>query len=222
MKELEISAKSVEEAIKLALEQLDASREEVEVTILKEGRTGIIGLGAEEARVKVSLRSPTSGIESDIAETAKSILESLLAAMGIDASVVSRAELVDGETAGAAPPIALDISGDELGILIGRRGETLACLQYIVRTILANKTKTWVPMIIDVEGYRQRRDESLKALAYRVAAQVKVKGVSFTLSPMPAGERRIIHVSLAGHPDVIAESSGEGESRRVVILPRTQ
>ena len=219
MKELEISAKTVEEAIQQALERLGTNREEVAVTVLKEGKSGIMGLGAEEARVRVRLLSPTHGMEGDVTETAKSILVSLLDLMGVDASVVPQAESVVEETAGATPSIALDIMGDDLGILFGRLGQTLDCLQYIVRIILAHKTKTWVPIIIDVEGYRQRRDESLMALAHRMAEQVKMKGTSFTLRPMSAYERRIIHLALAEHPDVITESTGEGESRRVVILP---
>ena len=116
--------------------------------------------------------------------------------------------------------IAFDIRGDDLGILIGRRGQTLACLQYIVRLIIAHQIKTWVPIIIDVEGYRQRRYEDLRALASRLAEQVTVKGMPFTLRPMPAYERRIIHLTLAEHPDVTTQSVGVGEARKVVILPR--
>ena len=222
MENLEISAKTVEEATQHALEQLSLSRDEVEVTVLKEGRAGVLGLGAEEARISVRPLVPTPGAEGDIAETAKGVIERLLTAMGVAASVVPYANpFVEGEEAATAP-IAFDIKGDDLGILIGRRGQTLSCLQYIVRLIVSHQTKVGVPVTIDVEGYKQRRHESLQALAQRLAEQVKVKKVPFTLEPMPAYERRIIHLTLAGHPDVATHSIGVGEARKVVIAPKEQ
>lgn len=154
--------------------------------------------------------------DSDVGEVAKGILEELLTRLGVDASVVSQpgSPAEEGE---AADPATLDIEGDDLGILIGRRGQTLASLQYIVRLIVGNKTEVWMPVVIDVEGYKQRRYERLQALAWRVAEQVKVREVPFTLEPMMAYERRIIHLALADHPDITTESTGEGEDRRVVI-----
>jgi len=191
----------------------------VEVTVLKEGRSGIMGLGAEEAEVRVRPFSPMAG--ESITETAKGILETLLATIGVDASVAPHpTPPVEGKE--GTPPIAFDIKGEDLGILIGRLGQTLASLQYIVRLIVAHKTKTWVPVVIDVEGYRQRHSEKLEALASRIAELVKVKGVPFTLRPMSPYERRIIHIALVEHPDVTTESTGEGEARRVVILPKGQ
>ncbi len=158
--------------------------------------------------------------ESDIAEVAKSVLETLLTEMGVTASIVPQVKpFVEGEEE-AIVPITLDIKGDDLGILIGRRGHTLSCLQHIVRLIVAHQTRAWVPIIIDVEGYKQRRYEALRALAWRMAEQVKVRGAPFTLEPMPAYERRIIHLTLADHSDVTTQSIGEGEARKVVILPK--
>ncbi|TRZ50967.1 MAG: protein jag [Dehalococcoidia bacterium] len=212
MRSLEMSGKTVEEAIQSALEQLGVSREEVKVTVLKEGRHGILGLGAEESMVRVEPLVPTLKERDDMAEKAREVLETLLTMMGVTASVE--------EEEGATVPIAFNIEGDDLGILIGRRGQTLACLQYLVRLIVAYQVKTWVPIIIDVEGYKQRRYETLQALAWRMAEQVKAKGVSFTLEPMPAYERRIIHMALADHPDVITQSTGVDEVRRVIILLR--
>ncbi|UCC90733.1 MAG: Jag N-terminal domain-containing protein, partial [Dehalococcoidia bacterium] len=160
MEYLEISAKSVEEAIHQALEQLGVSREEVNVTVLKEGKRGIFGRGAEEPKIRVE---PMAKKESDITEVAKSVLETLITKLGVVASVVPQAKPVaDGEE--AATSIELDIKGDDLGILIGRRGQTLACLQYLVRLIVGHQTEAWVPIIIDVEGYKQRRYEALQAL----------------------------------------------------------
>jgi len=207
-----MSGKTVEEAIQSALEQLGVSREEVKGTVLKEGRHGILGLGAEESMVRVEPLVPTLKERDDMAEKAKGVLETLLAMMGVTASVE--------EEEGATVPIAFNIEGDDLGILIGRRGQTLACLQYLVRLIVAYQVKTWVPIIIDVEGYKQRRYEALQALAWRMAERVQAKGVSFTLEPMPAYERRIIHMALADHPDVITQSTGVDEARRVIILLR--
>ncbi len=222
MKSLEISAKTVEEATQRALEQLGLSQDEVEVTVLKEGRAGVLGLGAEEARISVRPLVPTPREEGDIAETAKGVIERLLTAMGVAASVVPYAQpFVEGEEAATAP-IAFDIKGNDLGILIGRRGQTLSCLQYIVRLIVSHQTKVGVPITIDVEGYKQRRFESLRALAQRLAEQVSVKKAPFTLEPMPAYERRIIHLTLAGHPDVATHSVGFGEARKVVIEPKEQ
>jgi len=221
MENLEISAKTVDEAIQQALEQLGVSREEVEVTVLSEGKAGVLGLGGEEARIRVRPLVPTPGKQSDVADTAKRVLETLLSAMGFPASVepCDKPFAVTREQE-ASNSIAFNIRGDDLGILIGRRGQTLAYLQYIVRLIVAHKIKAWVPIIIDVEGYKQRRYQALQALAYRMAERVKLKKVPFTLEPMPAYERRIIHLTLADHPDVTTHSIGEGEKRKVVISPR--
>lgn len=176
-------------------------------------------MGAEEARIRVEPLVPAHE-ESDIADAAKGILEALLSMMGVAASVVSPSRsFVEGE---ATAPIALDVKGDDLGILIGRRGQTLSCLQYIVRLIVGHQTEAWVPIIIDVEGYKQRRYEALQALAWRIAEQVKTGGESFALEPMSAYERRIIHLALAEHPDVTTQSIGEDEARKVVILPKEQ
>ena len=218
MENLEISAKTVEEAIQHALEQLGLSREEVEVTVLKEGRHGILGLGGEEAKIRVEPLVPKE--ESDIAEIAKKVLETLLSKMGVVASVTPQTEPFVGTEKGANSPITFNVNGDDLGILIGRRGQTLSCLQYIVRLIVAHQTKAWLPIMIDVEGYKQRRYNALQALAWRIAEQVKTKGMPFTLEPMSAYERRIVHLTLADDPEVTTQSTGEGEARKVVILPK--
>ena len=164
----------------------------------------------------------TPGTENETAETAKNVLETLLNLMGVEAFVSPLSELLEEREEGATTGIAFDVTGEDLGILIGRRGQTLTCLQYIVKIIVGHQTKTWLPIIIDVEGYKQRRYNALQALAWRMAEQVKVRGVPFTLEPMSAFDRRIIHLTLAENPDVTTQSSGEGEARKVVILPREQ
>jgi len=192
----------------------------VEVTVLSEGKTGgILGLGAEEAKIRVKPLVPTPEQTSDVTEAAKGVLEMLLDKMGVPASVIPSTPPPD---ISITTNIAFDIKGDDLGILIGRRGETLACLQYVVRLIIANQSKVWPSIFIDVDGYRERRYESLRSLALRMAEQVKVKRTPFTLEPMPAYERRIIHITLADNPDVTTESNGIGESRKVAILPKSR
>ncbi|MFC1957352.1 RNA-binding cell elongation regulator Jag/EloR [Chloroflexota bacterium] len=216
MDSLEISAKTVEEAIQIALEQLGVGREEVEVTVVKEGKSGILGMGTEEAVVRVqTLKSVPDG---DTAELAKNILENMLSLMGVAGSVVLQTQPSDEAETESPAPIALNVKGEDLGILIGRRGQNLSCLQFIVRLIVGQRTSAWVPIVIDVEGYKQRRNQTLKTFAQNVAEQVKARGTSFTLEPMSAYERRIIHLALTDHPDVITQSIGESEARRVVIL----
>jgi len=176
-------------------------------------------LGSEEARIRIEPLAPVPE-DGDIADAARGILETLLSLMEVAASVVSPDKPFAEED--TAAPITFNIKGDDLGILIGRRGQTLSCLQYIVRLIVGHQTEVWVPIIIDVEEYKQRRYEALQALAWRIAEQVKAGGESFTLEPMSAYERRIIHITLAEHPDVTTRSIGEGEARKVVVLPKGQ
>jgi len=160
--------------------------------------------------------------KDEVAEVAKSVLETLLSLMELSASVAPSTALFEEGEEGTAESITLEIEGEDLGILIGRRGQTLSCLQYIVRLIVGQQTKVWLPIIIDVEGYKRRRHDALQALAWRMAEQVSTQKVPFALEPMPAFERRIIHLALADHPDVTTQSSGDGEDRKVVILPKEQ
>ena len=152
----------------------------------------------------------------DLVEAAKSVLETLLSLLEIPAFVESSTE---GEE-GVISPITLDVKGEDLGILIGRRGQTLASLQYMVRLIVGHQTQVGLPIIVDVEGYKGRRYETLRKLAWRIAEQVRDTKSPFPLEPMPAFERRIIHITLADSPDVTTESSGFGEVRKVVIRPK--
>ncbi len=192
----------------------------MEVTVVKEGRSGILGVGAEEAVVRVNPLVPVP--ESDMAEAAKGVLERLLTLMGVAGSIVPQAQPIVGGGVEDTPSVVLNVEGEDLGILIGRRGQTLSGLQYIVRLIVGHQTKVWTPVVIDVEGYKQRRYQALQTFARNMAEQVKAREEPFTMEPMPAYERRIVHLTLADHPDVITESIGQGESRRVVILPKEQ
>jgi spoIIIJ-associated protein len=204
MEELEITAKTVEQATEEAEKRLGIGREQFETVVVREGKSGIFRGEGAVIRVK-----PLVPLEKDIVGVAIEVLEDLLRLMEVTGAIKASS----GEI-----PIALDIEGDDLGILIGRRGQTLACLQYIVRLIVAGRLKAWLPLSIDICGYKKRRRDSLQKLALRLAEQVKLRHRAMTLEPMPADERRIIHLALANHPDVVTHSVGEGEDRKVVIL----
>ena len=161
------------------------------------------------------------GNSNDIYETARQVLEELLALMDLKGTVLPSDEFTVNDESGELSSVGLNIEGEDLGILIGRRGQTMVSLQYIVRIIMSRKMEVNVPIILDVEGYKQRRCEGLRLLANRLAEQVKTRKTPFTMEPMPAFERRIIHLALADHPDVITESTGIGDARKVVITPKT-
>ena len=158
--------------------------------------------------------------QSEIYETAKNVLEKLLELMGLPATVTLSDEFTVMDEDGNVSSIGLNIEGEDLGILIGRRGQTMVSLQHIVRLIMARNMQVRLPIVLDVEGYKQRRCEGLRALALRLADQVNTRKMPFAMEPMSAFERRVIHLALANHPDVVTESSGVGESRRVVITPK--
>jgi len=162
-----------------------------------------------------------SETQDDIFEAAKGVLETLLDLMDIPASVTPSDEFTAYEEDGVVSSVGLNIEGEDLGILIGRRGQTIASLQHIVRLLVAHRTQVRLPIVVDVEGYKQRRCEGLRALAERLAEQVRTRHIPFTMEPMSPFERRVIHLALADHPDVATESTGLGEARKVVILPKS-
>ena len=161
-----------------------------------------------------------SAVEGDVVSITQDILETILSKMGVAASVTYQTDAVVQESERDTAPFIFDIEGDELGILIGRRGQTLAGFQYIVRLMASHKVRAPAVIVVDINGYKQHRYQSLKELANRMAEQVVAHKREFTLEPMPAYERRIIHITLADHPEVTTESTGFGEARKVVILPR--
>lgn len=254
MESVEVSARTVEEAVQQALTRLGKNRDEVEVTVLSEGHRRILGfVRGENARVRVTVLESapvTNGLASTTrtaaprpvstraprsrpatpaqpaeqstplkvegaAAVAKDTMEELLDNMGIDAAVIFK-----GGSGEESAPIALDIVGDDLAILIGRRGETLSSLQFLLNLMVGKRLESWVRVVIDVEGYRARREDSLRGLAERVADRVRRTGQSIALEPMPANERRIVHLALQDNPHVMTESSGYGEDRRVNVIPK--
>ena len=151
---------------------------------------------------------PLIPLEKDVLKIATETLDTLLELL----EVAGEVEVLSQEL-----PIALNVKGDDLSLLIGRRGQTLASLEYIVKLIVAGQLKTWLPLTVDVAEYKKRRYDSLQRLALHLAEDVRDRGRPITLEPMPPNERRIIHLTLADHPDVITHSIGEGETRKVVI-----
>jgi spoIIIJ-associated protein len=154
---------------------------------------------------------------ADVA-VAVEVLETLIRMVGLDAAVTPREPETAGDGIGMIQSV-LDIDGEDLGLLIGRRGQTLASLQYLLNLICAKKIGKRVAFGVDVDGYRRRREESLVSLAHRTASRVRSTGRSVTLEPMPPSERRIIHLALADNPDIVTVSIGEGEERKVAVTP---
>lgn len=234
MESREVRARTAEEAVQRGLEELGVGREEVDVVVVREGRSGVFGLGAEEAIVRLTLKEKANeaaepeGPEpgniaeptENVAAVATAVLQRLLDLMDVPGEIDVVPQPAPAEDTDAPASVALNIEGEDLGILIGRRGQTLAALQYIVRILVGRQVKTWTPVVIDVEGYKQRRYEALRTFARQMAERVKARGAPFTLEPMPPYERRIIHLTLANSPDVMTESVGQDEERKVVIRPK--
>jgi spoIIIJ-associated protein len=212
---VEASGKTVDEAVENGLAELGVERHEVTVEVLAEGKAGLFGIGGEPARVRLSAVT-SEDPEGDDVGFAKETLETMLRLMCIDADVAVRAPETPGDGVGLSKAV-FDVTGDDLGVLIGRRGSTLASLQYVMNVIVSRKFRGNAPFAIDVEGYRRRREESLQALAFRMADRVRDSGRSVTLEPMPPNERRIVHLALAKDPTVVTTSVGEGDARKVAI-----
>ncbi len=216
MEDVEASGKTVGEAIAKALDQLGLDRSQVEVEVISEGRVGLFGLGGESARVVVKPLPEQVAVQSPTIQMALDFLCHLLELTGIDADVTARAPETPGDGLGRSSAV-LDVSGEDLGILIGRRGSTLAALQYMVNHMVSRQLKSKALVSVDVERYKRRREEALIGLAQRLAEKVKASGRTITLEPMPANERRIVHLALANDPQVVTASLGEGETRKVAI-----
>jgi spoIIIJ-associated protein len=238
---LEMIAPTIEEAISRGLSQLGLPREAVDVEVLDAGNKGLFGLGTRQARIRLSIRKdedeldaesvetvdtavkpiaearkPVVVDEESILEVSKTVVTELLEKMKVRARV--SAHRVEAETPNQQPTVMIEIQGDDLSYLIGRRSETLNALQYISGLIVGKEVGHWVHIMIDIQGYRSRRDRQLRQLANRLADQVARTGRRQTLEPMPANERRIIHLELRNHPTVTTESVGEEPNRKVTIL----
>jgi spoIIIJ-associated protein len=210
MRMIETTAKTPEEAIEIALKELDVERPDVEIDVVSKGKTGILGIGGEPAKVRVTvLEKPPDAV---VATT--DILQSLISLMDVSATIT----LVEAEREDVGGPV-FDVDGDDSGLLIGRRGETLRALQFLVSFIASRRLGDRVNLFVDVSGYQERRYETLRSLAERNARRVASSGREVILEPMPPNERRIVHMALADDPDVNTVSDGVGDGRRVVIEP---
>lgn len=243
---VEISAPTVEEAIQRGLQELGASPDQVKIDVLDSGSKGFLGLGGRQVRVRLTLLPPSqASVPAEAAPQAdqpsdavaelpspstvpaeakpalavrtREVLEEILRLMHIAGAEVAIQNVTEQE---GHHVVQVDIHGKDLNILIGRRAETLQALQYLVSLIIGKEMEAWVHVIIDVEGYRQRRERQLRQLARRMAEQAIRTGRRQVLEPMPAAERRIIHLELRDHPDVTTQSIGEEPNRKVTILPR--
>lgn len=226
MKSIEISARTVAEAIQLALAQLGKDRDEVAIEVLEAGnddeealvRVTVVDDDEEplpQQRVVVSSTAPVDQI-------ARRILEDILKHMDIHAYVTAVRSTVPDQRGDPEETITLHVEGadeEAMGLLIGRRGETLRSLQFMVNLLVSRKVQKWPQVVVDVGNYRQRRQESLEGLARRIAERVRQSGRPLTLEPMGAYERRIVHLALRADTSVYTESTGEGENRKVVIYP---
>jgi spoIIIJ-associated protein len=211
MKSVEISARTVDEAVEQALKELNTEREQVKIEVLDEGAKGLFGLlGSKQARVIVSLVGENKQAEKE--ETACNFLAGLLEKLGAKAEI-DKSQDEDGN-------VILEISGDNLGMIIGRRGQMLDAMQYLVNVVANRQGGDWVRFILDAEGYRRRREEALRGLALRTAERVKAQGKRAVLEPMNAAERRIIHMALAEEKGIETHSEGDDPYRRVVIAPK--
>jgi len=276
-----VSGKTVEDAINNGLAMLGVRRDQVDVDIITEGSRGVLGFGAEHARVRLAVRGsvappvaepapppsparregprfrerrpprePKPAQETRHVEAAgpvevtrpaeeprlaaetlvepgegtpeavgREVLSELLHLMGVHATVetyVSEELAEEGQPA----PVVLNITGEDLGILIGRRGETLRALQYLLRLMVSHRVKHWTNLVVDVESYLARRRHALESLANRVADQAIRSGRTQALEPMPPYERRLVHIALRKNPRVTTQSVGEGERRKVTIVPK--
>ncbi len=266
----EFRGKTVEAAVAAGLAALRLAREDVEVEVVRPGSRGVLGIGAEDAIVRLStVRSeppeprptprpepkseprpapaprqepkpapqvvqPALSAEPKVpapavvtsdervaaaAEKGRELLAGMLELMNLTAHVEivpqSAAEIDDDE-----PALVLNIVGDDLGVLIGRQNETLSALEFVTRLMVNQQVRTRTNFVVDVNGYRAKRAESLRKLALRMADQVSQSGRTVALEPMPPAERRIIHLALREHPSVITQSVGEGDRRKVTIVPK--
>jgi spoIIIJ-associated protein len=209
---VEAGGSTVDEAVERALTELGLTREQVEVEVLSEAEGDV--------RVRVAPSGEDGEVE-DPAEFAAQMLDKLLELMSVDADVSIRDPETPGDGLGMANAV-LDVEGDDLGLLIGRRGETLQSLQYLLNLMTAQQIGRREFFTVDVEGYRRRREDALNTLARRMADQVKRTGRPVTLEPMPANERRIIHLALSESRSVTTSSIGEGDDRKVAISPRQE
>lgn len=207
-KELIVTGKTVEEARKKAAAQLGVAEEEMIVTVLEEGKKGFLGIGASDAKISVTY-------SEDGEDTALDFIRKLIDDMALEGLTVAKKEGSNGD-------ILITVDGDNAGVLIGHHGETLEAIQYLANLAankkVAGEKREYVRVTVDVEGYRAKREASLRALARRMSAKVIKNKKSVMLEPMNPYERRIVHSEVQGIAGVSTNSIGSENNRRVVIF----
>lgn len=203
MREVTASGQTLEEAVQAALEQLNTSRDQVEVEVIDAGKKGFLGLFGSRAVVKVKQ------IKDNIKET-ESFIKNVTKNMGVTVEV---------NTTITENHVTYELSGEKIALLIGKRGQTLNALQYLVYLVLNKDGKQFYTVTLDAEGYRQRRKETLEALAVRMAEKANHLNKQVALEPMPAFERKIIHSALQGNNAITTFSDGKEPHRHIVIKP---
>ncbi|PWA06701.1 protein jag [Pueribacillus theae] len=206
MKELTVTGRTVEEAIEQALTQLNVTRDHVEVTVIEEPKKGFLGIGSKPAIVKIS-KTP------DPMEEAKAYLQNIIEKMGISVSIEQKQE-EDG--------IVFELISDKVAVLIGKRGQTLNALEYLTNIALNRHSKEYIRIYLDAENYRKKRKETLIQLAERQAERALKLNQKVVLEPMPAKERKVIHLALKEKEGVTTNSKGDGMYRHVVIYPTNE
>jgi spoIIIJ-associated protein len=247
---LEKIAPNVDEAIAQGLAELGLDKAAVDVEVLDEGSRGLLGIGGRQARVRLTVRQiqaepaasapdkpensalaapahtvegaePTeadfSVLDDNLLFVSRQTVAELLEKMKVKARIEVRYGDPDEE---GQRPVLVDIHGDDLGVLIGRRAEILNAMQYVVNLIVSKQVEHWVQVVVDVEGYRARRERQLRQMANRMADQAIKTGRRQVLEPMPASERRVVHLELRDHPKVSTQSIGEEPARKVTIVPK--
>ncbi len=203
---IEVSAKNVAEAVTEACRQLSITSEKLEYEVMDEGKTGVFGIRSRPAVIRAK-------VKDTLEDNVKSFLSDVFAAMNSEVAISiqynEEEKVVD-----------VDLSGDDMGMLIGKRGQTLDSLQYLLSLVVNKNSEEYIRVKVDTENYRERRKETLENLAKNIASKVKRTGRSVSLEPMNPYERRIIHATLQNDKYVTTHSKGNEPYRRVVVTPK--
>ena len=214
MEFIEVSSKTVNDAITEACQKLGVTSDKLEYEVIEKGSNGILGIGAKPALIKAAVKVEEVKVEEtaevSVEDKAKTFLNDVFAAMNLTVVVNIKYDEADKN-------MDIDLSGDEMGVLIGKRGQTLDSLQYLVSLVVNKDSEDYIRVKVDTENYRQRRKETLENLAKNIAYKVKRTKRSFSLEPMNPYERRIIHSALQNDKYVTTHSEGEEPFRRVVV-----
>ena len=227
----QFQGKTVEEATNLALEELKVNLEEINVEVINPGRSGILGLGGEPAIIEVTFNKQLSPekrgdrpsrknmdvVDKETEELAVDLVNYILSSLQAEVKTFFR-EQNEFE----ANSVYFEIEGDDSGLIIGRKGETLKALEFLISFIIKRQLDKQVKVILDVEGYQDRRRENLISLAESSANEAIKTGKPVKMDPMSPFDRRIVHLALENKPDISTESKGSGSRRQVIIFPETR